>query len=120
AGALYDQLQSYLIPFLCAGIPPIIGSFILFSISCIKQPPKGAPGSPVRDSTEKQNNAAAVEEPKETQTLMAAGKQKKARRDYRISNGDISEPRPLSTSTSDDAVRVDVRRLATLQRESCV
>ncbi|XP_069952991.1 monocarboxylate transporter 10 isoform X2 [Cherax quadricarinatus] len=111
AGALYDQLQSYLIPFLCAGIPPIIGSFILFSISCIKQPPKGAPGSPVRDSTEKQNNAAAVEEPKETQTLMA---------DYRISNGDISEPRPLSTSTSDDAVRVDVRRLATLQRESCV
>ncbi|XP_042229594.1 monocarboxylate transporter 10-like isoform X2 [Homarus americanus] len=111
AGALYDHLQSYLIPFLCAGIPPIVGAFVLFSISCIKQPPKGAPGSPVREPTEKQNNAAAVEEPKETHKLMS---------DYRISNGDISEPRPLSTSTSDDAVKVDVRRLATLQRESCV
>ncbi|XP_045612862.1 monocarboxylate transporter 10 isoform X2 [Procambarus clarkii] len=70
AGALYDHLHSYLIPFLCAGIPPIIGAMVLFAVSCAKQPPKGTPGSPVRESTEKQNNAAAVEDPKETQRLM--------------------------------------------------
>lgn len=34
SGALYDHLESYLVPFLCAGIPPIIGAFILFTISC--------------------------------------------------------------------------------------
>lgn len=39
--------------------------------------------------------------------------------DYRVCNGDIKEPRPLSSS-SDDCVKVDVRRLATLQQESCV
>ncbi|XP_071544004.1 monocarboxylate transporter 10-like isoform X2 [Panulirus ornatus] len=111
AGILYDHLQSYLVPFICAGIPPIVGALVLFSISCVKQPPEGTPGSPVQEATEKQNNAAAVEEPKETHKLMS---------DCRISNGDISEPRPLSTSSSDDAVKVDVRRLATLQRESCV
>ncbi|XP_064083599.1 monocarboxylate transporter 10-like isoform X2 [Macrobrachium nipponense] len=120
AGALYDHLDSYLIPFLCAGIPPIVGSLVLFSVSCVKQPPPGAPGSPVREPPEKQNNATAVDEPKETHTLMSAGKPKKSRRDYRISNGDVKEPRPLSSCGSDDAVKVDVRRLATLQRESCV
>ncbi|KAK7069551.1 hypothetical protein SK128_026121 [Halocaridina rubra] len=111
AGALFDHLNSYLVSFLLAGVPPVIGSLVLFSISCVKQPPPGAPGSPVREPLEKQNNATAVEEPKETHTLMS---------DYRISNGDIKEPRPLSASGSDEAVKVDVRRLATLQRESCV
>ncbi|XP_068212294.1 monocarboxylate transporter 10-like isoform X2 [Palaemon carinicauda] len=111
AGALYDHLDSYLVPFLLAGIPPIIGALALFSISCVKQPPPGAPGSPVREPLEKQNNATAVDEPRETHTLMS---------DYRISNGDVKEPRPLSACGSDDAVKVDVRRLATLQRESCV
>ncbi|MPC25150.1 hypothetical protein E2C01_018252 [Portunus trituberculatus] len=38
---------------------------------------------------------------------------------YRVSNGDLSEPRPLPSSPSDEAVKVDVRRLALLQRESC-
>ncbi|XP_042880540.1 monocarboxylate transporter 10-like isoform X2 [Penaeus japonicus] len=71
AGYIFDQLGSYLIPFLCAGIPPIVGSFVLFSISCMKQPPKGAPGSPVREPTEKQNNVPATEEPKETHQLMS-------------------------------------------------
>lgn len=40
SGYIYDQLGSYLIPFLCAGIPPIVGSLVLFSISCMKQPPQ--------------------------------------------------------------------------------
>lgn len=111
AGAIYDHLHSYLIPFLCAGIPPIVGALVLFSISCVKQPPPGAPGSPARDPPEKQNNVTAADEPNETHTLVS---------DYRICNGDIKEPRPLSSSGSDDAVKVDVRRLATLQRESCV
>nr|XP_027212840.1 monocarboxylate transporter 10-like isoform X2 [Penaeus vannamei] len=110
AGYIYDQLGSYLIPFLCAGIPPIVGSLVLFSISCMKQPPQGAPGSPVREPPEKQNNVPATEEPKETHQLMS---------DYRVCNGDIKEPRPLSTN-SDNCVKVDVRRLATLQQESCV
>ncbi|KAK4310728.1 hypothetical protein Pmani_017715 [Petrolisthes manimaculis] len=61
AGALYDHMHSYLIPFLCAGLPPIIGAFVLFSIRLVKTPPKGVPGSPVREvGGEKQNNATAT------------------------------------------------------------
>lgn len=75
AGALYDHLGSYMVPFLCAGIPPIIGSFILFSISCTKSRPEGTPGSPVKEPPEKQNNAAAVDDPRETHKLMTEEQQ---------------------------------------------
>ncbi|XP_045111368.1 monocarboxylate transporter 10-like isoform X3 [Portunus trituberculatus] len=75
AGALYDHLGSYLVPFLCAGVPPILGSFILFSISCTRSLPEGVPGSPVREPPEKQNNAAAVDDPRETHRLMTEEQQ---------------------------------------------
>lgn len=44
-GALYDHLGSYMIPFLCAGIPPIVGASILFTISCVKSQPEVCPVS---------------------------------------------------------------------------
>lgn len=75
AGALYDYLGSYLVPFLCAGIPPIIGALFLFTISCTRQLPEGVPGSPVREPPEKQNNAAAVDDPRETHKLMTEEQQ---------------------------------------------
>lgn len=77
AGALYDHLDSYMVPFLCAGIPPILGAFQLFLIRCVKTPPKGVPGSPVREAGEKQNNATAatVDDPRETHKLMAEERQ---------------------------------------------
>lgn len=41
--------------------------------------------------------------------------------DYRVSSAEVQQPAPLSPSpTTDEAVKVDVRRLALLQRESCV
>ncbi|KAG0715458.1 Monocarboxylate transporter 10 [Chionoecetes opilio] len=69
AGALYDHLGSYMVPFLCAGVPPIVGAFFLFTISFTKKLPEGVPGSPVREPLEKQNNAAA-DDPRETHRLM--------------------------------------------------
>ncbi|CAL4133681.1 unnamed protein product, partial [Meganyctiphanes norvegica] len=36
AGWLYDELDGYTIPFLCAGIPPIVGAIILTFMRCIK------------------------------------------------------------------------------------
>ncbi|KAK5650318.1 hypothetical protein RI129_001347 [Pyrocoelia pectoralis] len=38
AGTLYDQTGSYVTAFVCAGIPPIIGSIALFSINFVKSP----------------------------------------------------------------------------------
>ncbi|MCL4132650.1 UNVERIFIED_CONTAM: hypothetical protein GTU68_064098, partial [Idotea baltica] len=40
AGTLYDHLGSYVVPFLCAGIPPILGGLALFFMRCIEVPPK--------------------------------------------------------------------------------
>ncbi|CAL4118304.1 unnamed protein product, partial [Meganyctiphanes norvegica] len=106
AGWLYDKNDSYTIPFLLAGIPPIVGAISLTFIRCIK-PPKGAPCPPVKEVSEKQNNAAAVDEPRETHKLMG---------DYMINGSDTGQ----ESTGIDDIMQVDVRRLATLQRESCV
>ena len=57
-GLLEDTLGSYFVPFLVAGIPPIFGSIAMFSMRCVKAPPQGAPGSPVKEPSEQQNNAA--------------------------------------------------------------
>ncbi|KAB0802922.1 hypothetical protein PPYR_05108 [Photinus pyralis] len=38
AGALYDKTGSYVTAFVCAGIPPIIGSIALFAIKFVKSP----------------------------------------------------------------------------------
>lgn len=40
AGLAYDKLGSYDIPFHCAGIPPIIGSLLMFFIPKIKRGPR--------------------------------------------------------------------------------
>lgn len=70
AGYLYDEMGSYTLPFLLAGIPPIVGAIALTFMRCIK-PPKGSSSSPVKEVSEKQNNAAAaVDEPRETHKLM--------------------------------------------------
>ena len=38
AGVMYDHLGSYTIPFLCAGIPPILGCFFLCLLRCVNAP----------------------------------------------------------------------------------
>lgn len=38
AGLIYDHTQSYQLPFLLAGVPPILGFVAMFLIRCVKQP----------------------------------------------------------------------------------
>ncbi|XP_076033621.1 monocarboxylate transporter 10-like isoform X2 [Oratosquilla oratoria] len=121
AGFLYDNLQSYMVSFLCAGIPPILGALALFSIRCVKPPPQGTPGSPLREPTEKQNNAtvATTEEPRETQNLMAALQRGMGRKEDDPEKSPWQQsPPPLGQQ--EEVLQYDVRRLALLERESSV
>lgn len=36
AGSIYESLHSYQVPFILAGIPPIIGAIVMFSVRCVK------------------------------------------------------------------------------------
>ena len=36
AGELYDSTQSYTLPFILAGIPPILGATLMFVIRCVQ------------------------------------------------------------------------------------
>ncbi|XP_059473731.1 monocarboxylate transporter 10 isoform X1 [Neocloeon triangulifer] len=40
AGKLFDHFNSYTVPFLLAGGPPILGAIALFAIKCVKSEPK--------------------------------------------------------------------------------
>jgi hypothetical protein len=35
-GEIYDSTQSYTLPFILAGIPPILGATLMFVIRCVK------------------------------------------------------------------------------------
>lgn len=37
AGSIYDHTKSYTLPFLLAGIPPIVGALILFLVRCVPE-----------------------------------------------------------------------------------
>jgi len=49
AGELYDSTQSYTLPFIIAGIPPIIGATLMFVIRCVQNERK-----PTKESKEAQ------------------------------------------------------------------
>jgi MCP family monocarboxylic acid transporter-like MFS transporter 10 len=36
AGEIYDDTKSYTLPFILAGIPPIVGATLMFLIRCVK------------------------------------------------------------------------------------
>lgn len=38
AGLIYDHTQSYKLPFLLSGIPPLVGASIMFFMTCMKDP----------------------------------------------------------------------------------
>ncbi|XP_044739190.1 monocarboxylate transporter 10 isoform X2 [Chrysoperla carnea] len=42
AGYLYDRTGSYQLPFILAGIPPIIGALVMFSTRCVKNDSKSS------------------------------------------------------------------------------
>ncbi|XP_021937048.1 monocarboxylate transporter 10 isoform X2 [Zootermopsis nevadensis] len=53
AGLIYDHTKSYTLPFLLAGIPPIVGALILFLVCCV----------PEEDTCKRQPSLCLVEAP---------------------------------------------------------
>lgn len=52
AGLLYDHMGSYKIPFILAGIPPLIGASTMFLIRCVKDDaPQTSPAVVSKDPT---------------------------------------------------------------------
>ncbi|KAL6268469.1 hypothetical protein P5V15_001602 [Pogonomyrmex californicus] len=50
AGLLYDHTGSYKLPFLLAGVPPIVGALTMFLIRCVKQNDDGSENNPSPES----------------------------------------------------------------------
>ena len=48
AGYIYDTVGNYTPAFLAAGVPPIVGAVVMFSIRCIKSPEEAGSGKTVK------------------------------------------------------------------------
>ncbi|RXG60287.1 Monocarboxylate transporter 10 [Armadillidium vulgare] len=104
AGYLYDLNHSYVLPFLLAGIPPVLGAFALFLIRCVKPPSEGLVGSPKHDMTEMKNNLAVTNPDVNTA----------------LSESQALMPNSDNQQSGNDLLQVDVRLLVNVQRESSV
>ncbi|XP_052133399.1 monocarboxylate transporter 10-like [Frankliniella occidentalis] len=93
AGLLYDHLGSYQLPFLLAGVPPVVCSVLMFAVRCVPDDAKDeasenglmvkscSPLEPVGDKLNGHHHGAAA-------TIRAAGQATGAAADKLLSNLD--------------------------------
>lgn len=60
AGYIYDTVGNYTPAFLAAGIPPIVGATVMFSIRCIKSQEEPGTGKTIKDLSSSETQETVV------------------------------------------------------------
>ncbi|XP_017847899.1 monocarboxylate transporter 10 isoform X2 [Drosophila busckii] len=96
AGMLFDKTGSYTLPFVLAGLPPLVGSSLLFFMKCVKEEPKPqSPAAVQNGDVEHQSNGDYLMSTKHSNGLKSNG--------FATANGaekDLKSSAPLISSTA--------------------